>query len=429
MNNIENSPGKGQHLPQAPRGSVRALTLKYREAAARFIGKFTKKQLLWAGISSAIVLVLAATAILLWFFRNPPLEYIPPPEETASLPAPADDPVAIPDPEPEPGPEIIPRSPLSGRPVSPEDLSLRPIAVVINNFSSSLPQSGIAGADLIYEVLAEGDITRMVVFFQKPEAAKIGSVRSVRDYFVDFALDYDAILVHHGGSETGYARIKAQHIDDLDGMQLEGSAFWRDPVRVSQKGMYEHSSYTNAERIEAAIAKYSYRREQNEGDHYGFAFYTEEGLFEDAVRESGADYRPCPEITVPFSRNYTRRFIYDPDEKRYDVFNRSGPHVDEELGNGPEAQLHAANILVQYVHMRVIPGDQAGHREVTTTGAGEGLFFTEGGCVPITWERESLTTPTSWFLTEGRPLELNPGLTWICVLQSSVKVQTGDDAT
>jgi hypothetical protein len=125
---------------------------------------------------------------------------------------------------------------------------------------------------------------------------------------------------------------------------------------------------------------------------------------------------------VPFSRNYTRRFVYDSETCEYAVFNNDGPHIDAALGDAPEAQLHVANVLVQFVSMHVIPNDAPGRRDVATTGSGDGLLFTEGAYVPVCWSRESHATPTSWHFADGQPLMLNPGATWICVLQKNTNL-------
>ncbi|MDR0468943.1 MAG: DUF3048 domain-containing protein [Peptococcaceae bacterium] len=381
--------------------------------------RFTQRQWLWIGLGAALTLLLVITAGVLLSQRSPAEEAAPPVEELEPA-APEPKPELEPDPEPEP--DLI-YSYLTGLPINEEDLRRRPVAVVINNIYASLPQSGIAEADILYEVLAEGDITRMVAVFQKPEAPKIGSVRSVRDYFVDFALDYDSILMHHGHSETGDARIKSLRVDQLDGMKLEGTTFWRDPERFKQRGMYEHSSYTGAEQIEAAIKRFDFRRFWDDEGEYGYQFNQEGRPFEEIALESGWDYRDCTEFSMPFSQNYTRRFVYDPELQHYLVFNREGPQIDEALGSGSEAQLHMTNVLMQHVSMHIIPNDEPGRRETATTGTGNGLLFTEGICVPVTWSRETHATPTRWYFTDGQPLMLNPGTTFICVLQNNVDVR------
>jgi hypothetical protein len=215
-------------------------------------------------------------------------------------------------------------------------------------------------------------------------------------------------------------------VDNLDGMKLEGTTFWRDQDRARRRGMLEHSSYTSAERIEEAIEKYNIRREWNEGEEYGFQFNLDKRPYVDIAKENDSVFLPCNEFSVPFSRSYTRRFVYDPELHSYAAFNRDGSHIDEGVEREEDQQLHMANVMVQFVNMRIIPGDPDGCREVTTTGNGEGLLFTEGGYVPILWERESQTTPTQWHFANGQPIQLNPGATWICVLSKNTEVEMVD---
>ena len=153
------------------------------------------------------------------------------------------------EPEPEeeeedPGPDLtgLAMNPLTGHYID-EDLAWRrPLAVVINNINQALPQSGIAQADVIYEVLAEGGVTRLVAIYKEMDAEKIGPVRSTRHYFLDFALNHDAVLVHHGGSPQGYAAISNMGAANLDGMHIV-RAFFRDPARAAIPRMIEHSSF------------------------------------------------------------------------------------------------------------------------------------------------------------------------------------------
>jgi len=121
--------------------------------------------------------------------------------------------------------------PLTGLPTEKPVVNCRPVAVVINNHHKALPQSGIGQAAICYEVLAEGNITRIVAVFHDFDAQKIGPVRSARPYLLEFAADYDAIFVHHGGSPRGYDLIEESGIADLDAMRLS-EPFWRDPERV-----------------------------------------------------------------------------------------------------------------------------------------------------------------------------------------------------
>jgi len=307
-------------------------------------------------------------------------------------------------------------SPLTGLPIPQGDEELRPVAVVVNNHSAALPQSGISQAELIYEVLAEGHITRLVAIFQQLNAPKIGPVRSVRDYFVDFALENDAVMVHHGGSPSGYARLRSTGMDRLDGMALEGTTFWRDPERFRIPRLIEHSSFTGAEEIEIAFYRQGFRRERLPGLDFGFNFNYEDIPFDMLARATGGQYRAIGELTVPFSSSYPRRFVYMPQYNKFAVYNVHGPHLDE------ETPVMVANVLVQHVRSRVVDGE--GRREITTTGTGNGYLATAGGIVNVRWQRDNLNNPTRWYFLNGRPLELTPGQTWLNILQDGATITT-----
>lgn len=326
-------------------------------------------------------------------------------------PLPSPSPTAPPEPTPEPGPDLTGKRPsaLTGEWIDEEIAARRPVAVVINNRLIALPQSGISQAGAIYEVLSEGDITRLVAVFDNFDSQKIGPVRSTRDYFIDFALDHDALFVHHGGSETGYAALRRLNIDRIDGM-TDARAFWRDQKRANSPGMYEHSSYTGMEILLEEFERKNARTDKYEDFTTGWAFYPIEALPLGGM--------PATKITVPFSRNYTAVFRYDPEEKIYYkcIGFAQEPQIDEETGE----QLKVTNVLVQHAKMHVIAGDTEGRRNVTTVGQGDGYLFTGGECVPVTWKKESQQSPTRWYDEQGNLLRLNIGKTWICVHQGEI---------
>ncbi len=277
----------------------------------------------------------------------------------------------------------------------------RPVAVVINNLHKAKPQSGIGQADIIYEVLAEGDITRLIAIFKDFNSEKIGPVRSTRHYFLDFALDNNAIFVHHGGSPQGYNELRRLGINNLDGMR-EANTFWRDSERIKKAGMYEHSSYTSAENILRDSEAKGYKME-NSNTLSPFMFYNEQTQPKDGI---SAD-----EITIPFSDAYTTVFKYDKEKSTYLKFQGEDKHIDEETGE----QLEVSNVIIQNVDMHVISGDDAGRREVKLIGSGEGYIATGGKYTPIKWEKASEQSPTMWYDEFGYKLQLNKGKTWICV--------------
>ena len=114
-------------------------------------------------------------------------------------------PVEEPDQSQEPEEPVYPyAAPLTGEGLMEDVSGQRPIAIMLNNLSKALPQAGVAQADVIYEIVAEGGITRMLALFQDVEGVgEIGTVRSARDYYVSLAYGHDAIFLHAGGQPPG----------------------------------------------------------------------------------------------------------------------------------------------------------------------------------------------------------------------------------
>lgn len=292
------------------------------------------------------------------------------------------------------------KNPLTGLYIAEEEAKKRPVAVTINNLHKALPQSGIGEADIIYEVLAEGEITRLVAIFQSLQAEKIGPVRSAREYFTYFALDNDAIYVHHGGSPNGYTAIKKRGVAHIDGMN--DGAFWRDKTRANQPGMYEHSSYTSAAGITKSSKEKGFRIEEDEGY---------EGMFRFQEEDTNLKGEPCSVVTLPYSTYQVSEFRYDSNKGMYDRNQSGDPQIDETTGE----ILSAKNIIIQFANTYVLAGDDAGRRGIDLVGNGDGYYISNAAYIPITWEKGSYNSPTKWYDEKGLELRLNPGKTWICV--------------
>ena len=289
---------------------------------------------------------------------------------------------------------------LTGLYISEEAAERRPFAVVINNERQALPQSGLMQADIIYEVLAEGSITRIVAIYQDFDAEMIGPVRSTRSYFTYFALDHGAVMAHHGGSVTGYNAIRNRGIPAVDGMRFDGTVFWRDPERRASRGL-EHSSYTSAQRLLDIADDLNFDMEARE--NLGLFNFFEE-LTAPAPRNLAHT------VNIPFHSNKVTVFEYNPETNLYYKFISGGPHMDAAV----DEQIAVANVLVQITAISVI--DNEGRRAVTMTGNGRGYLATHGTFSSVTWARESASAPTRWYDEDGEPLTVNRGITWISVI-------------
>lgn len=302
-------------------------------------------------------------------------------------------------------------NPLTGMWIDEEYSNRRPMAYVINNLPMALPQSGISQADIIYEVIAEGGITRLVAIFTNSTADKIGPIRSTREYFSPLAINHGAVLVHHGGSPSGYDAIRNMGIQNLDGMSLEGTIFWRDPVRWNAGGMREHSSYTNQENVLSGMQTRGFSTESS--GVYVFNF------FEEHTVPTGFNVGLVDELVLPFSTSHIARFDFDHESGLFYRYQRGQAHWDEYT----DSQVTVSNIIIQQAPMSLVPGDTEGRMNVSLIGNGSGYLVTAGTYAPITWQRSSANTPTIFLDSQNNPINLNPGQTWIGILGTTSQTQ------
>lgn len=330
-----------------------------------------------------------------------PVKAAEPPKITVS-PSPS------PSPTPPPKePEFI--NPLTGLETSEELSKMRPFAIVVNNLKKALPQSGLMQADVFYEVLAEGGITRLVCVGQNYTSEKIGPIRSARDYFIDFALDNEAVFVHHGGSPGAYSFINKNNIDDIDGMALDGVTFFRDNQRILERGL-EHSSYVISDKIRESMANYGITPTLSENYQPMFNFYKED---DDLELE---DAKIAEKITLPYSDYQNSYFVYSPAKKEYERYQNNEMHLDE----AENKQISVKNVIVQFADMEII--DNEGRMKVGLIGEGTGYYFSNGKYIPIKWKKDGHFEQTKWYNKNGELLSINKGKTWINVFDSKLEI-------
>lgn len=309
---------------------------------------------------------------------------------------------------PTPTPYNGPVNPLSGMPADAETAARRPVAVMLNNLKQALPQLGQSQADIIYEVVAEGGITRMLGVYQSVEdVGMIGSIRSARPYYIELALGHDALFVHAGGSEQAYSDLRNWDMDHFDavrgpylGKNPESNMMWRDTDRRKENG-YEHSVVATGASILAYLPK-DLRLEHEEGYDAGLAFA------DDGTPAGGSQ---ALVVTVPFSNYKTGLFVYDEMQSAYLVEEYGVPYVDGNTG----AQVAVTNVIVVQTRCRYT-GDSLGHMDVDVVGEGEGWFACGGRAVPIRWSKPDRESPLIYTTKDGAPLVLGRGHTYVNVV-------------
>lgn len=278
----------------------------------------------------------------------------------------------------------------------------RPYAVMINNNHDAWPQCGLKDAYLVYEIIAEGGITRMMALYKDKLPEKVGSVRSARHYFIDYADENDAIFIHWGGSPQAYSRINTG-VADLDGMALEGSVFFRDK---SLKRAYEHTGFVNLVKAAKYAEEKGYTRETNEDLLLNYSA-TEIDLNKKAEAES------ANEITLKYSYHHTTSYEYDKENKVYKRFMSGKANVDLQTNE----QYTAKNIIVYKVkNYTLSDGENKGRQELSNVGSGSGYYISCGYAVPITWEKTSHSGQTVYKYQNGEEITVNDGNTFIQIM-------------
>ncbi len=274
----------------------------------------------------------------------------------------------------------------------------RPYAVMINNVNVARPyQSGLQDAYIIYEMIVEGGITRYLALFRDVDVERIGTVRSARHYYLDYALENDAYYVHWGWSPQAQSDISTLKINNIPG----GTRFfWKD---TSLNVATEHTAYTSTERLNEAVDYYGYRKELQGGL---LLTYSPDSL-DLASDETAID---ATSIDINYSSYYRNHYDYDAENKVYKRSVNGTPHTDFVT----KEQYTFKNIIVYQVANSTIAGDNKGRQEFDNLGSGEGYYISEGKAIEITWEKTSRSSKTKYKVkSTGKDLVVNDGNTFI----------------
>ena len=276
----------------------------------------------------------------------------------------------------------------------------RPIAVMINNNKAVWGyQAGIQDAYITYEMIVEGGITRMMAIFKGKDTQRIASVRSSRHYYLDYALENDALYAHIGWSPRAESDIKSLNIPVINANN--SSAFtWDNSLRIAR----EHKAYTSISRIKEAANKKGYRLTS---DQKLLLTYQVKPL--DLINYEGAIVANT--IRIPYSKSHLTSYSYDAENKVYKRYQNNIEHKDYVTG----LQYTTKNIITYKVHNYTLNDGYAGGRQdLNNIGSGEGYYISEGYAIPITWEKTSRSSQTIYRVkSTGKELIVNDGNTFI----------------
>ena len=301
-------------------------------------------------------------------------------------------------PAPSPTPPTV--SKLNGSVVAQDAAYLTPLAVMIENHQEARPQSGLSDADLVYEAIAEGGITRFMAVFADPrKAVRVGPVRSARTYFVDFATELGAFYAHVGGAADALAQIASTKVYDLNQFGIGEPVFRRD---FSRNVALEHTMYSTTD----ALWRYATETKKWPAE----ASYAPWTFADDAAPAA----RPASQtVKVSFSSaDFAVEWNYDPATNAYARKMAGKPHLNATDG----AQITASDVILQVVQ-RAKAGEKTW--KYTLTGQGKAVVIKNGIQVAATWKKTG-TGRTAYYDEGGQEIPLTKGKVWVEIIHPDV---------
>ncbi len=287
----------------------------------------------------------------------------------------------------------------------------RPLAIMIDNDGpSSRPQIGLEEAYMVYEVIVEGGASRMMAIFKDPSAiGKVGPVRSSRHYFLDYALEHDAIYCHAGWSPKAAQDISSLGVNNVNGIQgSDGTNFYRDYTYDKTW----HNLYTDVNKV------YSYAKDTK---GYKTTTNSKHTSYNNQDTDLSKDADDALEVVLPYSTMYKVVYKYNADAKNYTRYIGQSEHMSQS-----GSALTAKNIIICPVrNYDLQDGENKGRQDVETVGSGTGYYVTNGKAVEITWSKSSRTGKTEYKLSDGSELVLNPGNTYVQIVPLTSEITIG----
>lgn len=284
--------------------------------------------------------------------------------------------------------------PLTGKKTA-EDVTNRPVAVMVSNQTQARPQTGLSKADIVFEMLTEGNITRFMAIYQSEKPEVVGPVRSAREYFFDMANNYDSIYVYHGAANFVNDMIEEKEIDYIDGAKYDddGHLFVRETFRKTP-----HNSYLQFDAVDEIAQDKGYDLEV-EMEPLAFLQDDDEVSGEDANYVKIDYYGGTPLI----------EYEYDESTKKYIRYNDEEETIELES----EKPITVDNVFIVEADHEVIDDEQ--RRDIDIYSGGKGYLFQRGKVQYVDWENEDGKIVA---VKDGNIIPFVKGQTWVNFVQT-----------
>ncbi|HSX35429.1 MAG TPA: DUF3048 domain-containing protein [Patescibacteria group bacterium] len=291
-------------------------------------------------------------------------------------------------------------STLTGLQVDPSVNQLPVTGLMIENSTLARPQSGLDKAGVVFEAVAEGGITRFLTLWQDTNAPYVGPVRSVRPYYIQWALGFDAAIGHVGGSPEALADMKSWNVKDLDQF-YNGGSYQRIPSRAAPHNVYTSLDQLNA--LEAAKG-------------FGVPHYTG---FERKIDAPSKTPNPTSVDLTISSSDFNVHYDYDATTNAYKRSEGGVPHMEIDQA-GAQTQI-TPKVVIALVMTQGIEADDL-HTSYGTIGSGHMYVFQDGIVTEGTWTKTGNTAQFTFADASGQTIKLNAGQTWITAVSSTGNV-------
>ena len=282
----------------------------------------------------------------------------------------------------------------------------RPYAIMIDNHSDAWPQAGLQKAYMVYEIIVEGNETRLMALFKGADLEKIGPVRSARHYFLDYAMENDAIYVHFGQSPQAESDIKTYRINDINGIEEDGSTFWRVKEKTAP-----HNAVTSTENLIKSAKSKKYETKSNTESVLNY-------VTDDVNLEYGTEAKT---ITIPHSSLQTVKYEYDEQSKVYKRYARNKEQDDWDT----KEQITTKNIIITLCDNYTInDSENKGRQGLKNIGTFNGYYITNGKAIKIQCIKKDRREQTVYQDLEGNEIKVNDGNTFIhiCPTTSNIEI-------
>ncbi len=291
-------------------------------------------------------------------------------------------------------------NPLTGAELQDNETAVaRPVAIMINNAKEALPQKGLSSAQVIYETVTEGGITRLMALYPSVESVgTAGPVRSARDQFVEFVLPANAVYVNIGASRYANDMLTNYNYQNVDGVYLGELAFYIDEEREAILAP-EHCWFTTSELITQGMEKNLIDVNGNVYPVFNFNLDENEPLAGESATKIEYSYSAYAPVS----------FTYDETTNKYLKTAFGSPHIDAETNE----QLSFDNLFVLYASI--------GYKEDLVVPdynltQGEGYYFNGGEYIKVTYSKEEPRSPLVIMDENGEEIKINVGESYVGIV-------------